>query len=216
MTVSMTKSQIRKICNQNETDLLEKTFSKELKTLSEDELQKEMIRSRALRDKYRDLYRRQVRAANKTTGKLPEAISPSENTRIKAELFSSAVTVFRDQLKSVKAPHAKSVKKPQSKDSKKGVGKANIILPSGNSEQPENIKNTAPAAEKPNNITKEQTHMNITNSNHTLPQNSSGNFLSPETQHKAIKHDFKKANLKPIQGHIKSAGKKSQAKRDSR
>ena len=91
------KIHLRKLCNAEEVTLLEKSMSPRLEKLSARELKQVIQRMRKLRDKNRDLFRRQTLETRRAEG---GGKDPERNARTseKAEVFDTALKAFESRL----------------------------------------------------------------------------------------------------------------------
>jgi hypothetical protein len=97
MPVSMALA--RRLCTQRELELVEASTPRNVKALTPGRLKQKADRARTLRNKYRDLARRQrLEARGKTRPRSRRAAQGNENTVRKAELFDDALARFLAQL----------------------------------------------------------------------------------------------------------------------
>jgi hypothetical protein len=93
------RSHARALCTPAELELVLLSFPDEVKALPGARLKLKRTRARALRDKYRDLLRRQKLATRARTGtKLGRGPATNERTADKAKLFDETLKRFEAQL----------------------------------------------------------------------------------------------------------------------
>ncbi len=109
----------RALCTANELDLVMASGGEGIRALSEARLKQKVVRARTLRDKYRDLLRRQ-RLAARRPGAKPARDDANARTAAKADLFEQTLARFVDRLAQVQAAAKKAVvKKPAAKKAAK-------------------------------------------------------------------------------------------------
>src|SRR5690606_33237299 len=92
------RSHARKLCSDPEFRLVEASFDKQLDALNASQLRSKVDRSRKLRDKQRDLLRRQRLAAQAKTGTKVDA---AKRTEQKEKLFDEVLSRFEARLAEV-------------------------------------------------------------------------------------------------------------------
>lgn len=142
-------------------------------------------RTRNLRDKYRDLYRRQRLEARERTG-AKRGLSGVANvrTREKAELFGELLARFEAKLAKVDA--AAKLAAEREARARAAAEKAALRARKG------------PAAKGPKAV---------------APR---AGFVSPRAKSAVAKRQFQKTRMTTIHAHVRSRGKRQQAKRDGR
>jgi hypothetical protein len=99
----------RALCTAPELELVHASFAADAGTPSKTRLKAKMVRTRALRDKYRDLFRRQRLAARARTGsKLGAGPGDNARTRQKAQLFAQTLARFEQQWRVLEAAERKA------------------------------------------------------------------------------------------------------------
>jgi hypothetical protein len=98
------RNQARGICNKTEYALFASSLKGEVEKLPQARVQSGIKRSRTLRDKYRDLHKRQRLATRDRVG-TKKGIKPDTNARTeqKAKLFAEVLARFEAHLKNLKA-----------------------------------------------------------------------------------------------------------------
>lgn len=107
--MAYTLTQARTLLSANELALFDASRAQPIKALTPARLRGKVTRARALRDKYRDLYRRQTvstRAA--PAGRRSAVGGDNERTQRKAELFAEVLTRFEERLQRLEADAAKA------------------------------------------------------------------------------------------------------------
>lgn len=107
--MAYTLTQARTLLSANELALFDASRAQPIKALTPARLRGKVTRARALRDKYRDLYRRQTvstRAA--PAGRRSAVGGDNERTQRKAELFAEVLARFEERLQRLEADAAKA------------------------------------------------------------------------------------------------------------
>ncbi len=102
--------QARQLCTKPELELVLASGGDAIKSMTEARLKLKVVRARALRDKYRDLLRRQ-RVAARVPGAKPARADANARTAAKAELFDAVLARFAERLAKVQgkaAPKARA------------------------------------------------------------------------------------------------------------
>jgi hypothetical protein len=133
--MAITRSAAQRLCTQPEFELFEASMPANARQLTPGRLRQKVERARRLRDKYRDLAKRQrLEARGKRTPQRARPAAGNENTVRKAELFDEVLQRFQRQLEraTATAPAAAgpAARKPAAKKStakepagKKSAGK---------------------------------------------------------------------------------------------
>jgi len=191
-------AKIRKLCTASEMKIVEKSVPSEIKMLSPEELQKKIKLTRNLRDKQRDLYRRQTIASRQSpTGARPKSAERNARTKEKKILFEEVLKNFQERLALVKSAKkskspATAKKTPAKKAAAKKVPRKNPLKP---------------AKQKPSNLKKMEKGENA-----FAPEN----FTNIAALQKAKERQIQSANTTAIRGHISASVRRAQGKRDSR
>lgn len=168
----------RSLCTAAEFQLFTASLSDTIRGLSPAQLKGKLDRARRLRDKYRDLHKRQRLEARARTGTKKGS---AERTRKKVQLFDEATKRFNEQIRLKAAAEKRAAalaKKQQQK--KKAVKKP--------AARPKAKKKAAKAA----------------------------GFVSEQARTSNRRKQLQKTRSKAILGHVRAAGKRNQARRDSR
>jgi hypothetical protein len=207
----------RALCTASEFDLVAASGGEGLRALSEARLKQKVVRARALRDKYRDLLRRQ-RLAARRSGAKPARDDANARTAAKADLFEQTLARFVDRLAQVQAAGQKAAAKQavakkavakratakKATAKKAAVKKAAVKKPAP----------TRPAAPKPQRSGKAPAPSTPL-APKVQPTTARG-FVSDKAAQSARNVKLKSMNARNVQAHIGSRGRRSQAKRDSR
>lgn len=103
------RAQARRLCTDAEYDVFLASTADQIGALPVKVLAAHIKRSRTLRDKFTDLFRRQTAASRAATGKKRgESGAANERTAAKAKLFAEVLTRFEAQLERVKAREARA------------------------------------------------------------------------------------------------------------
>lgn len=202
-----------KLCTLVETRVVKKALPSEIKKLSVADLQNIIKRMRKLRDKQRDLYKRQIlkaRQPGNTSG--AKGLGLNARTKEKAVFFDNVLGIFKERLLLLR-------RKTKTAKPKTAIGKKKS--------KPLVQDRRAPkAANKKTEVAKEKTILAINPSSKHNPSATrknappkgvaAGGYISQGAQASAQRSQLQQSRSRPIQGHISSAGKRAQAKRDSR
>ncbi|MFN7114890.1 MAG: hypothetical protein ACK4PK_11100 [Alphaproteobacteria bacterium] len=208
------KAQLRSLCTAAEFSLAQKSLAPELGKLSAADLVKNIKRARALRDKGRDLYKRQTRAAGK-------GADLNARTAEKAQAFDQVLKAFEDQLAQLKkASPVSSKKSAVKKTAKAPAKKAAAKKPSPQARVAAKAARKKSRAEK---VKAKKTPALTSKKALAASEKKSpaatvrwGGFASKAAQDAGKRAQLQQSRSKPILGHVKSAGKRAQAKRDGR
>jgi len=212
--MSITKSHMLKLCTLVETRLAEKSLPSEIKKLSASDLQNNIDRMRKLRNKQRDLYRRQTlktRQLSKTFfGVKVEGLNA--RTKEKVVFFEKVLDAFEARLlflqQKIKPSEQKTaIRKKKSKPLAQGRVAAKTANKKPTVAKEKKTLETKPASKSTPRATKKN-----------APPKGVGAraYVSAGAKAAAQRSHMQQSRSKPIQGHIMSAGKRTQAKRDSR
>jgi hypothetical protein len=105
--MAFTLAQARPLLTNPELALFDASRAQPIKTLTPAKLRTKVTRARALRDKYRDLYRRQtVGAKTAAAAKRPVAGEENERTQRKADIFAEVLGRFEERLQKLQPDSA--------------------------------------------------------------------------------------------------------------
>ncbi|MBK9244553.1 MAG: hypothetical protein IPM30_06795 [Burkholderiales bacterium] len=187
----------RTLCTAKELELVMAGSREGLRALSEARLKLKVVRARNLRDKYRDLLRRQ-RLAARRPGAKPARDDANARTESKVALFEQTLARFVDRLAQVQAAAKKPVgKKPVAR---KAVAKKAAA--------------SKPAAPKVQRSAKAPAP--ITPLAPTVQPPPARGFVSDKAAQSARNVRLKSINARNVQAHVSARGRRNQAKRDSR
>lgn len=115
--------QVRQLTSKSEQELVSASYQGAIGQLSEKALKSNIERTRRLRDKNRDLYRRQQIASRKSAGANQASHAPSNaRTGQKAQIFDETLSRFTKRLDAMKS--SKGPKKPPARHAAKKSGQA--------------------------------------------------------------------------------------------
>ena len=115
--------QVRELTSKSEWELVSASYQGAIGQLSEKALRSNIERTRRLRDKNRDLYRRQQIASRKRRGANSGSHAPSNaRTGQKAQIFDETLSRFTKRLDAMKS--GKGPKKPPARGPAKKSGQA--------------------------------------------------------------------------------------------
>lgn len=204
--MAFNRSHARGLCNVSEMSLFESSVGAELASWSEAQLKARIVRARNLRDKQQDLLRRQKLATRARTGtKVGASGVANQRTEQKLKLFSEVLSRFEARLASVEAARARAAVRAAAASGKKGR-KPPGTKPSARQPAAKTVAVTRPAAKK----------AAVKKPAAKKPKARGAGFVSARARDASNQMQLKKSRSKPIQAHLRSAGKRSQARRDSR
>ncbi|HUF20774.1 MAG TPA: hypothetical protein VMP00_08460 [Burkholderiales bacterium] len=180
----------RSLCNASEFDLFESSLAGEVEEIAKSRLQGKVERARRLRDKYRDLYRRQRVAARARTGtKHGRSGDANLRTKQKAKLFDEVLVRLQSRLKKLERAEKSGAAGVLAKALKRKKKAADRKL------APKKSASRKPSRAKTPKVRK---------------------FSSRKAQSANRKRQLQKSGTKRIQAHVRSSGRRMQAKRDRR
>ena len=125
--MSYNRNHARQLLNASEMQLFEASLKENIGSLSRAELAKKVDRTRKVRDKYTDLFRRQSLATRDRTGtKRGTSGAANERTSQKATMFAEVLTRFetqRDKLDRQQARESKQAALEKARAAKGGGGR---------------------------------------------------------------------------------------------
>jgi hypothetical protein len=185
VTMPYTRTSAKALLTAAELELYDMGRRETIAQLDRRTLIAKIKRTRNLRDKYRDLYRRQRLEARERTG-AKRGLSGVANvrTREKAELFGELLARFEAKLAKVDA--AAKLAAEREARARAAAEKAALRARKG------------PAAKGPKAV---------------APR---AGFVSPRAKSAVAKRQFQKTRMTTIHAHVRSRGKRQQAKRDGR
>lgn len=102
--MAFTLAQARPLLTNPELVLFDASRAQPIETLTLARLRTKVTRARALRDKYRDLYRRQTAGAKtKYSAKRPATDEDNARTQRKADIFAEVLGRFEERLQTLQA-----------------------------------------------------------------------------------------------------------------
>jgi hypothetical protein len=208
--MAYTRVKARAICNKTEFSLFENSLSTEIKSLSEKQISQSIKRARELRNKNRDLYKRQTLALKKK-GKAPGSAA-NVRTYEKAVLFDETLARYEKRAADLKTKDkAKSKPAPKTKIITK-THRAKVILPKTTRKkatpQP---KDGLKALARPLKSDAIRKKVSSTDDNTTR-----SNFVSKQALYKNKQNKMEQALITPIRGHISASVRRAQGRKDSR
>ena len=194
----------RALCTPAELELVLLSFPDQVKTLSEARLKLKRTRARALRDKYRDLLRRQKLATRERSGsKLGRGPQTNARTADKAKLFDETLKRFEAQLAVKEAAARKAEKVAAARSKLASIQKATKSLVAKRAAGPGSrvSAKAASAASK--------------RAPSAKPSKAAGFVSERALQASRDQRLMSKGSLK-VQTHASARGRRNQAKRDAR
>ncbi len=191
MAVSL--QQARVLCTKAELILFEASRPPLLKAHNLTRLQAKIKRARTLRDKYRDLYKRQRLAVRAKTGsKKPDNKALNQRTQAKALLFAEVLTRLQQQEALLKAAAKKAAQKAKAATKLKSLAKRKLAAKAKTQRAPKAKSKVKPKAK------------------------AKAGFRAAKAAHADERQRGQKTRSKAVMGHTRAAGKRRQAKRDAR
>lgn len=196
--MAYTRTQLRKLLNAGEIEIFESSRAEAIKELNAPRLIVKVKRARTLRDKYRDLLKRQRLATRARTGsKAGNSGDANQRTREKTEVFAEILERLEGRLALVEAAEARATKK-ESADAARVAKKESADA--ARVAKRKAVAGSTPAAKRTVGVTTKK-----------VPQ--------PTTERARAAHgvmQFKVAGQQRIRAHVAAKGRRSQAKRDGR
>jgi hypothetical protein len=130
--MSYNRNHAKRLLSDSEMQLFEVSLKENLDSLSRAELAKKIDRTRKLRDKYTDLFRRQSLATrNRTGSKRGTSGAANERTSQKATVFGEVLTRFETQLAKVDRTQARESRKAALERARAAKGGGGRTTPKG-------------------------------------------------------------------------------------
>lgn len=180
----------RSLCTAPELELVRASFATGADVPPRARLKLQILRARALRDKYRDLWRRQRLANRDRTGsKLGARTGSNARTKEKAQLFAETLARFERQWASAAGTPAAKAK-----------GKAKAAPPLNRAARRHGLAAAqAPKAKRGKRAAPPRT-----------------GFVSEKALQAARRQRLQNTRAKTLQAHVRARGQRNQARRDSR
>lgn len=212
------RKQAKDICNQTEYQLFESSMKGSIEKLPQARVQSGIKRSRTLRDKYRDLHKRQRIATRERTG-TKKGVKPDTNARTeqKAKLFAEVLTRFEARLKAIKA-EAVAAERAAKKAGKKKAAKKKVSKKAATGKPAAKKASKKKAAKKK--AAKKKVAKKVTKkvSGKKAPAKKAASkasqFVSEQAAAASKRQRAQNTRSNAIMGHTSSATKRNQAKRD--
>lgn len=190
--------QAGKLLNESEFALFAASRAGVLNTLTKAGLAGKIRRARSLRDKYRDLLKRQRLATRTRTGsKAGVSGVANQRTRQKAEIFAQVLQRLEKRLAQVEAAEARAASRKASAQTRSALSRKRRADAAKLAARRRTTSPKAPA-KSPSRITQgpQPTAESARSARHAM--------------------QFKVAGQQAIHGHVSARGRRNQAKRDSR
>lgn len=198
-----TLTQARALLTSTELALFDASRAQPIKTLTPARLRGKVTRARALRDKYRDLYRRQSVSTRTAPAAQRSAVGgDNERTQRKADMFAEVLTRFEDRVQQLQAAEDKLAQQAAKKAAKTVSLKTAVA-------KALKTKNAAPAKTAPARSTKAPAAKRPSRSKAAAPS-----AVTPAAERSNPLRE-RSDNL-AIHAHSKSQGRRAQGQRDSR
>ncbi len=230
MAISMQKA--RSLCTQSELNLVKWSSPKQIKTLTPSQLKQKIDRARKLRDKFKDLSRKQAgeaRGKRKPTGTRPA--KGNERTVEKRELFEEVITRFENAMTKAEETKAKAAKKSaaKKKTKKKAASKKKRASKSASNKSSKKkiVKKKTSGRKRRESVGSVSLGGGSASASSVF--SGAGTSLakqtSRETRRKSASKSsqggreqsrFARTSQEKIQGHVSASTRRSQAKRDAK
>jgi hypothetical protein len=227
--MAMNRIQAKKLCTAAEYDLFRASQPDLIKELSIAQLNTKTDRARKLRDKNQDLFQRQRLATRQRTGtKLGPTKNSNARTEQKVQLFTEVLQRFEKRLDAMEAAQqreavktAKEKAEAKQAAAKKSVAKQKPAAATAAPKVKAAPKATAKAKPTPKPAAKAkasakpaaQAAAKSTAKGKGKAKTTAG-FISSAAASASRKQTLQNTRGKAIQGHVRAAGKRKQARRD--
>lgn len=184
------RNHARALCTAAEYELFAASLADQIKSLTPARLKSKLERSRKLRDKYRDLLKRQ-RLANRARTGTKKGARPDSNARTvdKAKLFGEVLERLSARAKQLAAAE----KRAQAAAARKAAT-ARVVAKKKATRGPKKARSAKAKSQDA----------------------ARAGYLSESAQAASRRAKLGKTRAKAIQGHVRAAGKRNQARRDGR
>ena len=188
------RNHARQLLNDSEHALFESSLAENIGRLSRSDLNKKIERTRKLRDKYTDLFRRQSLTTRDRTGsKRGQSGVANERTQQKATMLGEVLTRFENQLAKLDRAKARESKRVALERARKARGSSGRTTPK---------KAERATAKKAG--------------SKGVKQDGTKDFMSEGASAARNKDKIASPRNQAITAHVGARGRRSQAKRDSR
>lgn len=156
--MAYTLTQARKLLTAGELSVFESSRAQPIRGLTPARLRSKLERSRKLRDKYRDLYRRQSVATRAAPARKRSPVgADNQRTRQKAELFAEVLTRYETELKRVDAAASSAAKKAAKAAKAAKTGRATKAAKGTKATKPETRARSGAATKRTSGTTTKRT-----------------------------------------------------------
>ncbi len=192
------RSHARTLCNKTEFQFFESSLKGSIEKLPQARVQAGIKRARTLRDKYRDLHKRQRLTTRERTGtKKGIKAGTNQRTEQKAKLFAEVLERFESRLKDLKREDRKAAADSASK--KKAAKKKTA--------KKKTAKKKATKKKATKKVGKKKTRS-------SKAPASASEFVSDQASAASQRKRQQDTRAKAIMGHTRAATQRRQAKRD--
>jgi hypothetical protein len=206
------RTQARALCTASEYSLFEASLADQIKRHAPAQVAAKAARARRMRDKYRDLYKRQRLSTRERTG-TKKGDLPARNARTeqKARLFDEVLERFVRRERELEAQAARSRSAPAKKKAagrRAGARRARkVALP--RAARKSQAKSRAVAKRK-------ASRGGSKAAGGSAKAGGGGDFVSAKAAGASRRQTLQKLHSRAIQGHVRASGRRTQARRDSR
>ena len=197
------RSHARTLCNKTEFQFFESSLKGSIEKLPQARVQAGIKRARTLRDKYRDLHKRQRLTTRERTGtKKGIKAGTNQRTEQKAKLFAEVLERFESRLKDLKREDRKAAADSASKKkaAKKKTAKKKTAKKKATKKKATKKKATKKVGKKKTRSSKAPA--------------SASEFVSDQASAASQRKRQQDTRAKAIMGHTRAATQRRQAKRD--
>jgi hypothetical protein len=189
----------KKLLTSSEYELFQASLAREVQGLTDARLRSKIARTRNLRDKYRDLLRRQKLALrDRGVSKGGRSGVANARTEQKRQLLDEALQRFEERLRRVTADRAGARRRPAKKTLKEALAKKREARASQSKGRGRRVSPKAPARKPRRSAGSE---------------GGTGSERAREARHEM---QFQSSLARPIQAHVRASGRRAQARRDRR
>ncbi len=203
------RNHAKTLCNKTEYQFFESSLRGNIDKLPQKRVQDGIKRARTLRDKYRDLHKRQRLATRDRTG-TKKGVKPATNERTeqKAKLFAEVLERFEVQLKALKEAEkaaAANTKKTAAKKkaAKKKAAKTKIAK-----------KKVAKKKVAKKKVSKKVAKKKAAGKKAVAKADAPGPFVSEKASAASERKRQQDTRAKAVMGHKRASTQRNQAKRD--
>lgn len=208
------KATLYNILSNPEMGLYEASRRDGIKELTAAQLKKKIERARKLRDKYKDMYRRQTIALrkNSTQGR----VQGNKRTEQKQEVFADILSRFEARLKQVEKEEKAAAKKSTAKKTAKKPVKPAKKATKKQIKKKEPAKVILPPVPHHDHTTHTHGTYVPPEGHHTETHLTDSGFMNKQVENAVKTQDIHKSHTTAIEGHLSSRNKRFQGRKDNK